>query len=516
VAGADAPTAAEFDRMAREATIRFSGLAFDKLLGYLFLLLVSKTYGSKAFDVYLFGVYVVEISLAVAELGLERAAVRAVAFSRARGRPAEIKGVVATALALVIPPGLVAAAVLFGLADQIGVWLGRPDAGPFLRAAALAVPASLAADAFFWSAEGLGKQRYMTVVRMVVEPVVKVGLTAVLFGLFGDATAAVDLGHAYTVSILVSALLGAAMYRRLVASRIPGRPAERHAAALLRVSMPLWGSAVLVRLLARADVVLLFALAPATTATLYMAALSTALLTTMIARSFEAACRPLLASAIALGRPDELRAQYERVSRLVLTLCLPACVVLLLFPELVLAVIGEQFRPVAPAMAVLTAGTLVDYLYGPSASALTMAGITRVPFANSLAAGAVALLLDILLIPRLGALGAAVAQCASMITLGALNAGAARRRLGVAGVGGRHWKVGAAGAAAAAAGWAAAGVGPANKYAALAAVVVASGSAYVAALWGLGVEPEDRALVRTVLTRGAPEAVGGAGPEGRR
>lgn len=494
-----APGADGFDRMAREATIRFSGLAFDKLLGYLFLLLVTKTYGSAAFDVYLFGIYVVEICLAVAELGLERAAIRAVAVSEARGARVEIKGIVATSLGLVLGPGFLIAALLFALAQPVTALLGRPDAAPFLEAVAWAVPASLASDAFFWAAEGLGRQRYATIARMVVEPVVKVALTAVFFTAFGSEAGPAELGYAYTAAVLTSTVLGALIYRSQVASRIAGHPVERHLAALLRVSIPLWGSAVLVRLLARADVILLFALAPPKTATLYMAALSTALLTTMIARSFEAACRPLLATALALDRRAELRSQFERVAGIVFGLCLPACILLAFFPSQVLGAIGDQFRPIAPAMAVLTLGTLVDYIFGPSAAALAMAGRTRIPFVNSLAASAIALGLDLLLIPRYGALGAAAAQCTSLVVLATLNAAAAWRVLGIFGPGRRHVKVVAAGLAATVAGFAVQAMTTGNKYADLVLVSAAVGLAYLAALLALGIGPEDRALLRSAI-----------------
>src|SRR5262245_41405532 len=45
-----------FGHVARQASIRFSGLAFDKVLGYVFALAVAKTYGSTAFGLYIFGV----------------------------------------------------------------------------------------------------------------------------------------------------------------------------------------------------------------------------------------------------------------------------------------------------------------------------------------------------------------------------------------------------------------------------------------------------------------------------
>ena len=92
--------AVRFETVARQATIRFAGLAVDKLLGFVFALFVAKTYGSTAFGLYLFGVGLVEIAYGLAELGLDRASIRAVAAAVAKGRPGEARAVVRTARAI--------------------------------------------------------------------------------------------------------------------------------------------------------------------------------------------------------------------------------------------------------------------------------------------------------------------------------------------------------------------------------------------------------------------------------
>ena len=85
---AEALLAAAFPQIARELDLGpgFAGLAFDKLLGYVFALVVAKTYGSTAFGLYIFGVGMFEVAYALTELGLERASIRQIADLSARGR----------------------------------------------------------------------------------------------------------------------------------------------------------------------------------------------------------------------------------------------------------------------------------------------------------------------------------------------------------------------------------------------------------------------------------------------
>jgi O-antigen/teichoic acid export membrane protein len=506
-AGDDAkpPFAAEdFDLLAREATLRSSGLAFDKALGYVYFLLVTKTYGSYDFSIYLAGVAAVEIALAVVEMGLGPASIRAVARHSALGAPGETRGIIRAAAAIVLPLGMAAAGALFLLADTFAWSLGRPDAAQFLRIVALTIPLSLAADAIFWATEGFGLQRYLTIVRMVVEPVVKIAVTIAFFEAFGESATAVDLGIAYVIATASSALLAIVVWHIVVRPRTAGAVAASHFRPLLTDGVPMWGNALLARVFAKADVILLFAFAPATTAALYAMAFNTALLPSMIATAFDAAFRPSVARALALERLGEAATLFRRLSRVVLTMCLPAAIVLVLFPERVMAVVGDQFVPVASVVPLVAIGTLVSYLLGPTSTLLAMSGRARLPLVNNLAAGFLTLALEIALIPRFGATGAASAQCVGMIAGAVLNARAAWRSLGVWSLTREHGTPLVAALAASAAGLVASSLAPSNKYLGLAVVGGATCAAYAATLWAMGISDDDKRTIWSLVARFVP------------
>jgi O-antigen/teichoic acid export membrane protein len=500
--GAANPAAAEaFDRLAREATIRTTGLAFDKVLGYAFFLLVTKTFGPDDFSVYLAGVAAVEITLALAELGLERSAIRAVAQNCALGRPGEVRRIVHSALALVVPTGVLAALGAIVFAESLAGALGRPEAAPFLRAVAPAIPLSLVADALLWSAEGLGMQRYLTVIRMAIEPIVKIALTVGVFFAFRDEAGPRELGLAYSASTAVSAVLAFVVYRRVVLRRAHGAAHESHTAALLRDGLPLWGNALLGRLFAKADVILLYAFASAPSAALYAMAFNTALLTTMIATAFEAAFRPAVARAVALGERAELANQFVRVSRIVFTICLPASLMLLFFPAQVMAVVGDQFVPISNVVPFLAVGTLSGFVVGPAASVLIMAGRPRIPLTIGLVSGFVTLAIEFALIPTLGALGAAMAQCVGLIVASSLNGIAAWRELGVSSLSRLHLSPVVAAVAASGIAFVVSRAAPENKYSAF--VLIGGGLAvsYFTLLFVLGVSADDKRTIAGLFSQ---------------
>ncbi|HLG17249.1 MAG TPA: flippase [Blastocatellia bacterium] len=494
-----AEVSATSTEVVRQASVRFSGLMVDKFLGYGFMVLVTKSYGPDAFGVYLFGVGAIEVALGATRLGLDRAAVRAVSGLNATGKPAEIKGVVRASLLLTLPVCVAITVVGLLFNDGLAAVLGQPRLDDFMRFAALAIPASVFADVLLWSTEGLGYQKYVALIRMMIEPAIKTAIAVGLFLVLGKAGSSRSLGLAYTVSVLISAIIAYAVYRRRVAPMAVGPSVERHVPELLRVGLPFCGLTILSRLLARADTFLIFAIVSAKATAHYTVALRTALLTTMIALAFDAAFRPAMARILAVGRPGDLAADYLSVSRSVFVLCLPACVVLGVFPERVMTVIGGQFSDAAAVCSLIAVATAVGFALGPAASALAMAGRTRVPLVNGLIAGAIGLALNVALIPRLGLAGAGAAQCISIVVSSVLNAVSARRLLGVSGIGRGHASLVVASVVAAVAGLVSDAIAPADKYAALAVVSSVVVLVYLAVIWAWGIRPEDKQLISNLL-----------------
>lgn len=492
-------TVQTFDHVARQASIRFSGLAIDKLLGYVFALLVAKTFGSTVFGLYIFGVGLFEITYALTELGLERSAIRAIAESDAHGKHAEVRAIVRSTLSLMVPVGAVVALVGVAFGPLLAELLGRPELGPFLRIGAIAIPAWLVGEAFLWATEGLGSQRYMVTVRLVVEPLVKIAFTLLLYLPFSGADGATALAIAYASAIVISAVLAYVSYRKFVLPRATGQPVGGHAAELLRLGLPVCGLTLLQRALQWWDIFLTFTVVSAMATTHYTVAYRTAMLTLMISNAFEAAFKPAMAAALAQGRREAVREEFQKVSRTVLMTCLPAIVMLTVFPGRIMPVLGDQFIPAASICAVVAFGTLVSMLAGPASSALTMAGRTRVPFVNGLAAAAIGVTTGLVLVRRYGALGVAIGQCTSLCLANIFHSISARRILGVFGIGRQHATLALAAAVAVAAGLGASAIAPSNKYAAFAAVGVAVTVAYIATLTIAGVNRDDWRFVRNVL-----------------
>jgi O-antigen/teichoic acid export membrane protein len=116
----------------------------------------------------------------------------------------------------------------------------------------------------------------------------------------------------------------------------------------------------------------------------------------------------------------EFRRSYIISTKWIVSLTLPFFLVLFLFPEGVLNLLfGPSYVAAAPALRILSLGFIIGNLLGPRIAALVALGKVRFVFWVSLSLTALYLLLNIVLIPPLGIVGAAIASALSL-TLGSI------------------------------------------------------------------------------------------------
>lgn len=144
------------------------------------------------------------------------------------------------------------------------------------------------------------------------------------------------------------------------------------------------------------------------------------------------AVTPKIATHWATGDVRTVRRVVARGAQMAMAFGTPMALFLVLFGEFALRLLfGAQFTAAALPLAILTFGQLVDCAFGSSTALLNMTGhekLNACSFAASLSLNAA---LSMLLIPRLGIEGAAIASCLSIIVRNLFVWLAARRLLGI-------------------------------------------------------------------------------------
>lgn len=179
------------------------------------------------------------------------------------------------------------------------------------------------------------------------------------------------------------------------------------------------------------DVILMGFFLPPEAIAVYFAATRILQFVVFASYAASAATAPRFAEAKARGDLASLRALVVRTARLTSAATLVIGMGVLLVAPILLRFFGPGFDASYGPLVVLVVGVLAYSLFGPAEDILNMLGGERLSAAVALSALAVAVLLNLLLIPFYGVMGAAVAMAVANALRGAGLALMARARFGL-------------------------------------------------------------------------------------
>ena len=405
------------------AAVKLAAMGLVLLLQWVLVrLLGTQGYGDFTYAVTWYGAI-----LALVTFGLQEATVRFVAEYRARRDPAGLEGFLAwsrhrgLALGSAAAAGGVAAAALLGRCGHAA-----------LAATAVPVALALAPGAMLLLTGALlrAEERFVPaqLPLQIVQPAALMALAWLAVAWLGLPREARTAGWAFLGAVTVAYCTSRALAARSL--RAPGAGEARSEPRRWREATVHLAALAVVPLLARADVMMLGAAAGTREAGIYAVAVH---LAGVVEAGFNLLTSVTMARIAALHAAGD-RTTLARLLRLFAAAAaatsLPVAAALVISGDLVLSLLGPDFVAGRLPLAVLALGGLIHVLTGPVARLLTMTGYHR-PVLRLMVGAAVAnLALNALLIPPLGALGAAAATAVATAGMKLVGVVLVRRRLG--------------------------------------------------------------------------------------
>ncbi|MBS95137.1 MAG: hypothetical protein CL799_11925 [Chromatiales bacterium] len=172
-----------------------------------------------------------------------------------------------------------------------------------------------------------------------------------------------------------------------------------------------------------------------TDAGLFAAAWRIAALVTFALIPVNSFAAPKMAALWHEGDVVSLRRISQQATLLMIIVAAPMLIAIVLFPELIMSVFGDDFRIAAEILLVLAAAQVVNVVTGPVRSLLLMTGNEQDHRSASLAGGITILVGCFVLVPAYGGLGAAWSVAASLVATNMSAAVFVWQRLGFLPVG---------------------------------------------------------------------------------
>jgi O-antigen/teichoic acid export membrane protein len=392
---------------AKGGGIAFSGAVFGYGSQLVIGIILSRFLGAEQLGQYKVALIAGEIVAGLALLGLDCAMVRFVALFTSRRDTARLWGTLQVGVGLSVLSSLLIGAGLFALANPLALYVfHEPRLVPLLRIASLIVPFYTLTKILGAATMGFNHMQYNVIAKQIAQPLIRIILLVplVLLGL--------TAGRAmipYIVGLIVSCALLIYFLNHLFPLRRSLQSAQRDIKGLLLFSLPAYFSTLIDTFGANLQTILLGSLNTMVTAGIFAVANQVSTASTLFNQSIGTASSPIVSELHSLGEREQMAHFYQTTAKWMFTVNLPMFLIVFLLSEPILMIFGKEFAAGSTALIILAFANLVTAAAGISDGLLAMTGNTPVNLVNSVIQIAFAIGLCFLLIPRWGAIGAAVA-----------------------------------------------------------------------------------------------------------
>jgi O-antigen/teichoic acid export membrane protein len=422
----------DLQAVARGGLVSLFGVISSGVLQLLLVVMITRFLMATGAGIFFEAIALFMIVTNIAEFGADTGLVRTIPQYRVGGLNRDIRRVID----LAVWPAVVAAAVmgvaLFAFAGPLSRALIHGGAAAaqgsiYIRLLAVFLPVSAASAIVLAGTRGFG-----TMVPFVaVENVGKPALRLVLLGLVwaaGLGSLAVALSWSVPIAAgLVAGLL--ALGRQLRRSQAASgavhdapRPIRELFVEFWRFAGPRGLAATFQTASSWIGIIMVGALATPRDAGIFAAVNRVVVMGTFALNAVNLAIGPQISRLLGLGRADRAGGVYQASAAWLMGISWPLYLSLAVFAPLVLRVFGSEFAAGQDALVILSLGMLVNMGTGNCHIVLLMSGKSSWNLLNTVTSVAVNLVLGILLIPKYGATGAAIAWAAAIVLDNVLTA----------------------------------------------------------------------------------------------
>lgn len=326
-----------------------------------FLLIAARWYGQSRFGEYVFGLSIVESAAALALFGLKRSLFKFMSEATARDEP--LDSAITHGIALAVAAGTLATLVVLAGAEPLAALFRLPDAERTLRVLAWAIPMIVVSDILLIAIRFTRQMRYEVYARSIAEPIT---LAVVAGAAYFTGAREDGMVYGYVTSLGVAALLSVVFFSRVFplgnCLRLPiGWGALRR---LIHFSGPTAGYELLTLLGDRIDLYLVTYFFPAGTVGIYGMARQFMTFTSKIRHGFDLILPAVLSEAIHHGNLRRVGGHVALVSRWILSVQVLLVLFFWLTGAKLLGFLGGDFATAALALVLLLIGDSINGTLG--------------------------------------------------------------------------------------------------------------------------------------------------------
>jgi len=381
------------------------------LLGYVFLLLVTRTSGAEVWGIFVLCLAVLNITSILSRFGVDTALLRFVA--QLKGKMEEIKGIYLQGFSLVLALSIVFSILLYFFSNILAETVfQKPNLTPFLKVISFALIPFTIIHINAQAYRGLKRIKEFSFFQHTSKFLFAVIIFVLLF-YFTDIDVIIMPIYSFLAAVFIVMIFsGVGIFKILKGVQTIIIITKKE---ILSTSYPMMLSSSILLLMAWADTIMIGIFKTEVDVGFYNVALKLAMLASIILGSVNSILAPKISETFNNNKIDEFKVLIKQSTRIIFFISLPILIVLFLFPEFLLSLFGQEFVIAKTTLLILLIGQAVNAMSGSVGLILQMTGKEKVYQNILLIALVFNIMLNLFLIPKFGIEGAAIASAFSFL-----------------------------------------------------------------------------------------------------
>ncbi|MEK6889283.1 MAG: flippase [Nanoarchaeota archaeon] len=409
--------------LVKSSLLIFVAIILSKILGYVYRMVVARYYGPEVYGLLILSFTIFGWFVMFSQLGVGAGILRDVSFYRGKKKEDKVSFIVKFFISFLLTTGIIAGVILFIFSDIIAEKIfSNSGLSIFLKFFAFMLPLAGLRTVLSILMQAYEKIEWLTFLSKISDNLIKfIALVVLIY--FGIGL--INIPISYLVAAVITVLISYLYCRTSLKKIFSMKPKKdiKIIKGIFRYSLPLIFFGVSMSLITQADSFLIGIFRSVKEVGFYNAAVPIAFLLEISVDLFGQMFFPIVAKEYARGNIDLVKQLSQQIGKWVYIIGLPLLILFLIFPgALIKTFFGEEYLVAVNALRFLSIGVMFMSIFAISKILLLIRGESNLIFKDTLIVLVLNIILNLLLIPKYGINGAAVATMVSFILLGLIFA----------------------------------------------------------------------------------------------
>lgn len=401
-------------KVAEGAPIALIGSVLNVILVAVLAILIARHVDQSEFGFFCLSLTIVRFLSILSELGFSQGLPRYIAYQLGKGEYGKVWGSIVSSVCATSLLGLFFGLSLHFNAEYISQLLHQPGLAQTIKVMAFVVPCMALVKLLVAQLRAMHEVKGGVFFQYISRPFTSIVLMCVVMVLGLSYTWVL---WAYAISFFATLVALAFFAKGRISKHIPTRTYSAATKEILLFSLPLLGSGILAQILMSTDTLFLGYFKSAESVGLYNGALRLAQLIPILSTAAAFTYLPVTSKLFSQNKVGEIREVYSTITKWVFIATMPLFLYVFFASDFILHLcFGAKYAGAGLPLEILSLGYFLHISFGLNAITCIALGKVRLVFVAQLLMVAANVVLDVLLIPRYGVIGASITSLCSLIS----------------------------------------------------------------------------------------------------